>query len=77
MPPEFVHRFVPDVTSVFVAAGQQDQIVPSAQTAQLVGLRGGAGANVTVHVECAGHPRPDGDVAGARAWRAPHLALLA
>ena len=77
MPPEFMHRFVSGGTPVFVAAGQHDQIVPSAQAAQLVGLLEGAGANVTVHVEPVGHPLTDGDVAAARAWLAPHLALLA
>ena len=63
-------------TPVFIGAGQQDQIVSRAQTAQLARLLESAGAKVTVHVEPAGHPLTDDDVAAARAWLAPHLALL-
>ena len=64
-------------TPVFIAAGQHDQIVTSAKTAQLARLLEDAGAKVTVHIEPAGHPLTDGDVAAARAWLAPQLALLA
>jgi len=62
-----------DGTPVFVAAGQRDPIVPPAQTEQLAGLLESAGADVTVHVEPAGHALTDGDVAAARAWLAAHL----
>ncbi len=64
-------------TPVFVAAGQRDQIVSPAQTARLARLLEDAGAKVTVHVEPAGHPLTDRDVAAGRAWLAPRLALLA
>ena len=64
-------------TPVFIGAGRHDQIVSAARTAQLARLLESAGAKVTVHVEPAGHPLTDDDVAAARAWLAPHLALLA
>ena len=64
-------------TPVFIGAGQHDQIVSAAQTAQLARLLEDAGAKVTVHVEPAGHPLTDADVAAARSWLAPHLALVA
>jgi len=64
-------------TPVFIGAGQQDQIVSRAQTAQLARLLESAGAKVTVHVEPASHPLTDADVAAARSWLAPHLALRA
>jgi phospholipase/carboxylesterase len=62
-----------DRTPVFVAAGQHDPVVPRTQTQQLVRLLEGAGADVTVHIEPAGHALTDGDVAAARVWLAPHL----
>jgi predicted esterase len=62
-----------DGTPVFIAAGQHDAIVPPAQTERLVALLKKAGADVTVHVEPAGHSLTDGDVAAARAWLAPHF----
>lgn len=54
--------------SVFIAAGRQDAIVPYGQTRQLAVLLEDAGAEVTVHVEPAGHELTEGDVAAARAW---------
>lgn len=62
-----------DAVPVFVAAGQRDPIVRYEQTRQLVALLENAGADVSVHVEPAGHALTDGDVAAARAWLAPHL----
>jgi predicted esterase len=53
---------------VFIAAGRQDPIVPYGQTRQLAVLLEDAGAEVTVHVEPAGHELTEGDVAAARAW---------
>ena len=64
-------------TPVFIGAGRHDQIVSRAQTAQLARLLESAGAKVTVHVEPASHPLTDADVAAARSWLAPHLALRA
>jgi phospholipase/carboxylesterase len=53
---------------VFIAAGRQDPIVPYGQTRQLAVLLEDAGADVTVHVEPAGHELTERDVAAARAW---------
>lgn len=61
--------------SVFVAAGRQDPIVPYEQTRRLIALLEEAGADVTMHVEPAGHGLTDGDVAAARAWLAPRLRM--
>jgi predicted esterase len=62
-----------DGIPVFVAAGQDDPVVRYGQTRQLVALLEDAGADVTVHVEPAGHALTDGDVAAARAWLPPRL----
>ncbi len=62
-----------DGTPVYVASGERDPIVRYEQTRQLVALLEDAGADVTVHVEPAGHALTEGDVAAARAWLAPHL----
>jgi len=58
---------------VFVAAGRRDPIVPFPLTQQLADLLEDAGAEVTVHVEPAGHELTDGDVAAAREWLTPRL----
>lgn len=62
-----------DGIPVFVAAGRQDPIVPHEQTRRLVALLEQAGADVTMHVEPAGHALTAGDVAAARVWLAPRL----
>jgi len=53
---------------VFIAAGRQDPIVSYEQAQRLAALLEEAGADVTVHVEPAGHALTEGDVAAARAW---------
>lgn len=53
---------------VFIAAGRRDPMVPYEQTGRLAALLEGAGAEVTVHVEPAGHELTEGDAAAARAW---------
>ena len=62
-----------DGVPIFVAAGQQDPIVPVRQTRELVTLFEKAGATVTLYTAPAGHALTDGDVDAARAWLAPRL----
>jgi predicted esterase len=55
---------------VFVAAGEDDWIVPYGQTRELIALLEDAGAKVTLHVDPGGHALTGDDITAARAWLA-------
>lgn len=53
---------------VLVARGERDRITPAASTARLVELLEETGAEVSVHVEPAGHELAMGDIVAATEW---------
>lgn len=55
-------------TSVLIAEGQMDPIVPRSNAERLAGLLSEAGADVTLHWEPAGHGLTPSDVQVARQW---------
>jgi len=61
-------------TSVFLAGGLNDPIVPPADTEELAGLLRERGADVTLRWDDAGHTLTRGDVDAARDWLAGFLA---
>ncbi len=62
-----------DGTSVFVAAGRFDQMVPSAETERLIKLLEQAGADVTAFWEDAGHEFTQKGYDATRDWISSHL----
>ena len=62
----------PDLTgrSVFLAAGEQDSMVPAANTERLAAVLREAGADVTLHWSRGGHELAKGDVDAAAEWLA-------
>ena len=60
-------------TSVLLAAGRMDPIVPSDNSARLAEMLRVAGADVTLEVQLAGHNLVQRDVELARDWLAPRL----
>lgn len=63
---------LPDLSAVpvFIGAGRQDPIVPTAESERLAALLRHAGAPVTLHWEAGGHGLTQGDLAAAREWLA-------
>ena len=63
---------LPDLTCkpIFIATGQFDRVIPSAETRRLVDALKKAGARVTVVDTAAGHELTATDVEAARAWLA-------
>ncbi|WJH36485.1 alpha/beta hydrolase [Paenibacillus sp. CC-CFT747] len=61
---------LPDLTGtpVFIGAGVNDPICPAEETAELEGLLSGAGAEVSVHWERAGHQLTATEATAAAAW---------
>ncbi len=57
-------------TPVFLAAGLTDPLIPPEETDQLATLLRGAGANVTLRWDPAGHTLTRGDIDAARTWLA-------
>jgi predicted esterase len=57
-------------TPVFLAAGLTDQLIPPEETDKLATLLRGAGANVTLRWDPAGHTLTRGDIDAAREWLA-------
>jgi len=55
-------------TSVYLAAGQADPIVPGENTERLADLLRVAGADVTLRWQPAGHSLTQADVSGAKGW---------
>jgi len=55
---------------VFISSGKQDPIVPVENAQRLAAMLGGAGADVTLRFEAAGHALVSGDVAAAKQWLA-------
>lgn len=53
---------------IFIGAGRNDPICSTRETEELEGLLGGAGANVTVHWESAGHQLTGSEVDAASVW---------
>lgn len=53
---------------VFIGAGEHDHMVPMDQVRRLRDVLQAGGADVTVHVEPAGHGLTPGDVEAAQAW---------
>lgn len=67
-----VPETLPDLSHVpvFIGAGRQDPIVPTAETERLDALLRQAGAPVTLHWEAGGHSLTQGDLAAAQQWMA-------
>ncbi|MBD2844830.1 alpha/beta hydrolase [Paenibacillus sp. IB182496] len=63
---------LPDLSGipVFIGAGTNDPIASRAETEELAGLLRGAGAEVTVHWEDAGHQLTTSEAEAAAAWLA-------
>jgi phospholipase/carboxylesterase len=61
---------LPDLSSVrvWIGAGDQDQIIPTSNTQQLVDLLQRAKASVTIHFFNAGHGLTNDDVIAAHRW---------
>lgn len=61
---------LPDLSGVpvFVGAGRNDPICSTRETEELEGLLSGAGANVTVHWESAGHQLTGSEIDAASVW---------
>lgn len=61
---------LPDLTGipVFIGAGQNDPLCRPQETEDLLGLLEGAGAEVTVHWEYAGHQLTGTEAAAAAGW---------
>ena len=57
-------------TSVFIAGGLNDPIVPPSESESLAGLLRERGANVTLHWDDAGHTVTRADLDAAREWLA-------
>jgi len=57
-----------DGTPVFLGAGQQDPLVPTASTLRLAAILGEAGARVTLRWQPGGHALTPGEIEEARAW---------
>ena len=57
-----------DGARVLISNGRQDPLVAPAETERLAGLLRGAGADVTVEWQQAGHELTQGDVAAAHRW---------
>jgi len=57
-----------DGTRVLISNGEQDPIVPAAETERLARLLQRRGADVEVHWQAAGHQLMPADFADARAW---------
>ncbi|MDR7418935.1 MAG: alpha/beta hydrolase [Armatimonadota bacterium] len=55
-------------TTVFVAAGRSDPLIPEAQTRRLTALLRAGGADVTEHWVAAGHTLTRQEVVAAREW---------
>lgn len=66
----FEPEALPDLegTSIFIGAGRNDQMVPTAQTERLAELLKQAGADVTLHWEPGGHGVTKGEVDAAAHW---------
>jgi predicted esterase len=66
--------FTPDIVrdfsnlSVFIGAGDRDQIVPRSQPEELAGIFESGGANVTIFWHQGGHELGADDLEAARAW---------
>lgn len=58
---------------VFIGAGRNDPICSAGETEELAALLGGAGADVTVHWEHAGHRLTGSEVKAAAAWYGEHF----
>lgn len=65
-----VPKELPDLTSmpVFIGAGRLDTLIPPDQVERLALLLQGAGADITVHWELAGHTLNQSEVQAATAW---------
>jgi predicted esterase len=61
---------LPDLSSVrvWIGAGDEDPVVPPAETKRLVELLRRAGADVTIHFASASHGLTNADVEAARTW---------
>lgn len=59
-----------DGHAALILAGQQDQLIPPAESERLAQLLQAAGANVTLSWQPGGHGIGKGDVTAARAWLA-------
>src|SRR4051812_24818355 len=55
-------------TRVFIGAGRNDPIIPSAQVDRLAQILDGAGAVVTVHLHPGGHTITNDEFAAAQRW---------
>jgi predicted esterase len=67
-----VPETLPDLSRVpvFIAAGRQDPIVPTAEAERLAALLRQAESPVSLHWEMAGHGLMQGDLAAAQEWMA-------
>ncbi len=66
----FMPEILPDLRgkSIFIGAGQNDPIVPPADTMQLAQLLEASGANVTLHWHTGGHALTAAEVEAARQY---------
>ena len=66
----FVPEALPDLTDkpIFIGAGRNDPIVPTANTAQLVEMLQSAGATVSVYWHQSGHSLTPDEAEAARKW---------
>lgn len=73
----FVPESPPDLNGapIFIGAGQNDPIVPAANTTQLAALFQEGGAEVTLHWHSGGHALIPGEVEAAQRWL--HNSLVA
>jgi phospholipase/carboxylesterase len=53
---------------IFISSGKQDPIVPVENAQRLAAMLSGAGADVTLRFESAGHALVSGDIAAAKEW---------
>lgn len=67
-------RLVLSGIPVLLCAGEYDHSLPSGDTERLGDVFRAAGADVTVHIETAGHELSLGDIAAARDWIAHNFA---
>lgn len=61
---------LPDLrsASIFVGAGKHDPIAREANTKELIGIFGAAGANIEVYWHSGGHELSRGDIDAAKQW---------
>ena len=69
----FVPETLPDLNGkpIFIGAGQNDPIVPTANTEELAALLTRAGAEVVTHWHRGGHALTQEEVRAAQLWLQP------